>query len=190
MRYKTGWYRWVGAPQNQLPGTGRAVGTPCWIHCMILHCMELRGMKRLNQPYGPLVKHVPWQGQHQRKGLFCLIFPKAPSACQALHLHLPRGMLFSDLHKGSLQATSSSVPMGVYGRWIVKKEENKGWLGPGQDRETGTDSNSLIYTFHPLCDIPCPAPRSPGPYSFFFVINVNLLSDFSFVLHRKWLIAS
>ena len=90
------------------------------------------------------------------KGTICLPSP-APA-----RLHLPRRMPFSDLHKGSLSATSSAVPVGVYGRWRVKKEENKGWLGPGQDREAGTGSNSLIYTLHPLCDIPCPAPRSPG----------------------------
>lgn len=38
MRYKTGWYRWVGAPQNQLPGTGRAVLDP--LHDSALHGAE------------------------------------------------------------------------------------------------------------------------------------------------------
>lgn len=70
-------------------------------------------------------------------------------------------MPFSDFTQRDLYRLLAALCQWVFMGDGEEKEENKGWLGPGQDRETGTGSNSLIYTLHPLCDIPCPAPQEP-----------------------------
>lgn len=86
MRYKTGWYRWVGAPQNQLPGTGRAVGAPC-LHPLCgsaLHGAERRAEAELASR--STCQACAMAGAAPKEGALFSNFPKAPSACQALHL--------------------------------------------------------------------------------------------------------
>lgn len=95
--------------------------------CVALRSTDLRGT---------------WKLKQSEDGLFLLSFPKAPPACQALHLQdclCLEGMPFSDLHRGPLQTGCGSVPEVVYGRQ-KKRRTKAGWVlgktgaGHGQQR--------------------------------------------------------
>lgn len=106
-----------------------------------------------------------------RKGLFFLIFPQAPSACQALHLQdciclegRPFLICTKDLSRLA-EALCQWVFMGEE-EW---KQEDKGRLGPRRACGAGTGSKGSIYTLLPLCDVP--GPHHQEPRALFFPLS-------------------
>lgn len=101
----TGWRQWAA---GHWEGSGRIVqlavraATSLWGFAL----QEAKGHVEAETALGSACQAMcRGRGSAPRKGLFFLIFPKAPSACQALHLQgciCLEAMPFSNLHKGAL----------------------------------------------------------------------------------------